>query len=96
VTEDYKDRCSLLYYDIVKENAFLTTNITLKDCYGKVVFKSETGASRTKAYELAYPEALNEAFVSVDALHYKYTKEEVKKVVEPEVANKKRGAYGLF
>jgi hypothetical protein len=33
---------------------------------------------------------LNEAFVSVDALHYKYTKEEVK-VVEPEVANK-RGA----
>jgi ABC-type uncharacterized transport system substrate-binding protein len=41
-------------------------------------------------------EALNEAFVSVDALHYKYTKEEVKKVVEPEVANKKRGAYGLF
>jgi hypothetical protein len=24
----------------------------------------------------------------VDALHYKYTKEEVKKVVEPEVANK--------
>jgi hypothetical protein len=46
-------------------------------------FKSETGASRTKAYELAYPEALNEAFVSVDALHYKYTKEEVKKVVEP-------------
>jgi hypothetical protein len=36
-------------------------------------------------------EALNEAFVSVDALHYKYTKEEVKKVVEPEVA-KKRGA----
>jgi hypothetical protein len=36
---------------------------------------------------LAYPEALNEAFV--DALHYKYTKEEVKKVVEPEVANKR-------
>jgi hypothetical protein len=25
----------------------------------------------------------------VDALHYKYTKEEVKKVVEPEVANKR-------
>jgi hypothetical protein len=36
-------------------------------------FKSEQ-ASRTKAYELAYPEALNEAFVAVDALHYKYTR----------------------
>jgi hypothetical protein len=44
---------------------------------------------------LAYPEALNEAFVSVDALHYKYTKEEVKKVVEPEVANKKEALDGV-
>jgi hypothetical protein len=26
----------------------------------------------------------------VDALHYKYTKEEVKKVVEPEVEKKRR------
>jgi hypothetical protein len=43
VTEDYKDRCSLLYYDIVKENAFLTTkvHITLKDCYGKVVLNQK-------------------------------------------------------
>jgi hypothetical protein len=41
-TEDYKDRCSLLYYDIVKENAFLTTkvHITLKDCY-KVVLNQK-------------------------------------------------------
>jgi hypothetical protein len=41
-------------------------------------------------------QALNEAFVSVDALHYKYTKEEVKKVVEPEVAKKKRRLTELF
>jgi hypothetical protein len=76
VTEDYKDRCSLLYYDIVKENAFLTkVHITLKDCYGKVVLNQKQVPAEQKAYELAYPEALNEAFVSVDALHYKYTKE---------------------
>jgi hypothetical protein len=30
-------------------------------------------------------QALNEAFVSVDALHYKYTKGRGEKVVEPEV-----------
>jgi hypothetical protein len=59
------------------------------------LFLIRNGASRTKAYELAYPEALNEAFVSVDALHYKYTKEEVKKVVEPEVANKKEALDGV-
>jgi hypothetical protein len=28
-------------------------------------------------------------------LHYKYTKEEVKKVVEPEVANKKEALDGV-
>jgi hypothetical protein len=97
VTEEYKDRCSLLYYDIVKENAFLTTkvHITLKDCYGKVVFESETGVSREKAYELAYPDALSEAFASVDALHYKYIQEEVKYGVEPVVANKKEALDGI-
>jgi hypothetical protein len=86
-----------LYYDIVKENAFLTTkvHITLKDCYGKVVFESETGVSREKAYELAYPDALSEAFASVDALHYKYIQEEVKYGVEPVVANKKEALDGI-
>jgi hypothetical protein len=79
---------------MISLNAFLTkVHITLKDCYGKVVFKSETGASRTKAYELAYPEALNEAFV-LWMLCTINMKEEVKKVVEPEVANKRRN--GLF
>jgi hypothetical protein len=87
VTEDYKDRCSLLY-DI--EKCISNNQYTLKD-----LFLIRNGASRTKAYELAYPEALNEAFVSVDALHYKYTKEEVKKVVEPEVANKKEALDGV-
>ena len=90
VTEEYKDRCSLLYYDIVKEKSFLTTkvHITLKDCYGKVVFESETGVSREKAYELAYPDALNEAFTSVNSLNYKYKGKEVKKAVEPVAVDK--------
>lgn len=91
VTEEYNDRCSLLYYDIVKERSFLTTkvHITLKDCYGKIVFESEPGISREKAYELAYPDALNEAFASVNDLNYKYKGKEVGKAVATVAPNKK-------
>jgi hypothetical protein len=58
----------------VKENAFLTTKlyITIKDCNGKIIFKSNIGTSKEKDYELAYSEALNKAFISVYDLQYKY------------------------
>jgi hypothetical protein len=46
--------------------------IVFKDCYGKIIFQSETGISKEKDYELAYKEALSEAFVSIYALNYKY------------------------
>lgn len=71
---DYNDRCSLLYIDVVKESTFLMTKLfaTLKDCNGKVIFKSEVGKSKEKDYEVAYSEALNSAFVSIYALKYKY------------------------
>ncbi|MBF7090712.1 hypothetical protein IUY40_04030 [Flavobacterium sp. ALJ2] len=73
VTDDY-NRCDLLYVDVVKDNAFLVTKlyIVFKDCYGKIVFTSAIGKSKTKEYDLAYSEALNQAFVSVNALNYKY------------------------
>lgn len=74
VSNEYNDRCNLLYIDVKKENAFLITKlfITLKDCYGKIVFQSEMGKSKEKDYELAYSEALNNAFQSVNALQYVY------------------------
>jgi hypothetical protein len=60
----------------VKENAFLATkfHIELKDCSGNLVYKSETGYTKEKDTELAYADALNKAFVSVNNLHYKYEK----------------------
>ena len=72
--KEYSDRCDLLYYDIVKENAFLATKmyIELKDCTGKLIYKSETGYSKEKDTELAYSDAIKKAFVSVSNLHYKY------------------------
>jgi hypothetical protein len=74
--KEYNDRCELLYYDIVKENAFLATkfHIEMKDCSGKLIYKSETGYTKEKDTELAYSDALNKAFVSVNKLHYKFEK----------------------
>ncbi|WP_343695639.1 hypothetical protein [Flavobacterium sp.] len=76
------DRCELLYIDVKKDNAFLVTKlfIQFKDCYGKVIYTSETGKSREKDYEVAYKESLENAFVSVIALHYAYSGKSVSTV----------------
>ena len=75
VPAEYRDRCSLLYADVEKESGFLVTKlyVILKDCNGKIVFKSEVGKSKEKEYQKAYMDALNEAFVSVADLQYKYS-----------------------
>lgn len=71
---EYPDRCSLLYLEVNKENAFLATKLSIvfKDCYGAVVFQSAVGKSKEKEFEASYVDALNEAFLSVYALEYKY------------------------
>jgi len=74
IPADITDRCSLLYLDVQKENAFLVTKlfITLKDCYGTEVYKSTIGKSREKEFEAAYVDALNLAFAGVYSLNYAY------------------------
>jgi hypothetical protein len=74
IAKEFNNRCSLLYFDVVKEKSFLTTklHIVFKDCNDKIIFQSETGISKEKDFQLAYTEALNKAFVSVFALKYKY------------------------
>jgi hypothetical protein len=74
IPAEFQDRCSLLYIEVVKDNAFLVTKlyITFKDCYGTIVYQSATAKSREKEFEAAYSEALNEAFKLVYALNYKY------------------------
>ena len=69
------DKCSLLYIDVINLKAFLATKMyfVLKDCNGKEIFKSSTGYTKEKDYQLAYTEALNEAFNSLYAMNYKYT-----------------------
>ena len=74
IPAEITDRCSLLYLDVKKENAFLITKlfVTMKDCYGNEIFKSDIGKSREKEYETAYTEALNNAFNSIYGLKYAY------------------------
>ena len=75
VPAEYNDRCSLLYADVEKESGFLITKlyVILKDCNGKVVFKSAVGKSKEKDYQKAYMDALNDAFQSVYELQYSYS-----------------------
>ncbi len=75
IPNDFSNRCSLLYIDVLKENGFLISKLflTLKDCYGKIIFQSIVGTSKEKDYQVAYNEALNEAFKSVYDLQYKYS-----------------------
>ena len=74
IPAEITDRCSLLYIDVKKDSGFLISKlyIVLKDCYGVIVFQSAIGKSREKDYETAYADALNDAFISVYALQYKY------------------------
>jgi hypothetical protein len=76
LSEEYNDRCELLYYDIVKENAFLATkfHVELKDCSGNLIYKSGTSYTKEKDTELAYSKALDGAFESIYKLNYKYEK----------------------
>lgn len=72
------DKCKALYADVVNDSGLLSTNmvILLKDCSGKVVFKSQEGRSKQKTFQKAYYEALREASQSVNQLNYKYTGKE--------------------
>ena len=67
-------RCNALKAEVVQRKAFFTTNLTLilKDCQGNVVFKGKEGKSREKEFQLAYDEALMDAFSSLNSLDYHY------------------------
>ena len=74
ISSEYNNRCSLLYFDVVKEKAFLATklHVFLNDCNGKSIFISESAYTKEKDTQLAYTEVLNKAFESIYSLQYKY------------------------
>jgi len=68
------NKCTALIAEVTQRKAIFTTNLTvlLKDCSGTIIFKSKEGKSREKEYNVAYDEALRDAFSSLNNVPYKY------------------------
>lgn len=76
------DPCEVLTAEVHDESGLFRTRlyVTLENCHNEVVFKSQTGDSREKDFKRSFPEALRNAFKSVEALDHRYTG---KVVVDP-------------
>ena len=68
------NKCIALKAEVVQKKGLFVTNLTLvlKDCQGNIVFKSKEGKSREKEFQVAYEEALKNAFLSLNDEPYKY------------------------
>lgn len=82
-SEASSDRCDKLYLNIEKKPALLQTKLVLilKDCQNKVIFEGEEGKSREKELAVAFPEALDKAFLSLREKGYAYNGKILKSVV---------------
>lgn len=83
--EVVNNRCLALSVEVVDESTMLTTKnaIQFKDCYGKVVYKSEVGKSKIKEYQKAYFETIRKAYASMEDLEYNFKPlTEIKKQIE--------------
>lgn len=65
--------CNKVYVDVESHGSMFSTklNVVIKDCKNNILFTSE-GKSKEKEYQIAYNQALREAFNSFDAVGYKY------------------------
>ena len=68
-----KQPCKGLYADVQGMENFMHTKvqISIKDCYGEVLFTSPEGKSKDKNYRKAYHGAVREAFEAIAALNVK-------------------------
>ena len=73
--EVVESNCNKVYVDVKSNgNLFVTKlKVVLKDCKNAVVCTSIEGRSREKELQVAYNQALREAFSSFDKLEYKYS-----------------------
>lgn len=62
--------CNKVYVDLTEKNTMFLTKVivVIKDCDGKILATSEEGRSREKNYQVAYNEAVRNAFNSFPAL----------------------------
>ena len=75
-----KDRCLALNSNVINDSGIFKTKlkVELEDCFDKVVYTSDIGETREKDFGKAYTEALRNAFISLEAISYKYEPKENK------------------
>jgi hypothetical protein len=68
------NRCLALFVSVIDESSMLTVknSIEVKDCFGKIVYKSDIGKSKSKDYKIAYHEAIRDAFAAMVDFEYSY------------------------
>ena len=88
-TEVAENNCNKVYVDVQNTGNMFSTKliVVLKDCKNAILFTSLEGKSREKEYQVAYNQALREAFSSFDKLEYKFSG--IQKGRSEEVANYK-------
>jgi hypothetical protein len=88
-TEVAENYCNKVYVDVQNTGNMFSTKliVVLKDCKNAILFTSLEGKSREKEYQVAYNQALREAFSSFDKLEYKFSG--IQKGRSEEVANYK-------
>lgn len=69
-----KDRCLGLFVFLIDKSSMFTTKtiLELRDCSGKVVFKTNEGRSKKKDYKASYNEALSQSFDTFKSISYTY------------------------
>lgn len=70
-----ENNCNIVYVDVKSSGNLFVTKLTviLKNCKNAIVFTSAEGRSREKELQVAYNQALREAFNSFEKLDYKYS-----------------------
>lgn len=66
--------CNKVFVDVVNSSTLFVTKLTIevKDCKNNILFSSVQGKSREKDFQVAYNQALREAFASFETLNHVY------------------------
>lgn len=73
--EEKIDRCEILRANVKNDSGLFVTKVQfeLRDCNNNKVFISETGRSRLKDFQMAFHEALRDAFESLEDENYNFS-----------------------
>lgn len=76
-----KDRCLAVKANVIDESKLFKTKlkVQLLDCRNNVIYESQIGDSKQKAYQKAYHESLREAFKSFASVNYSFDPKAIKK-----------------